>query len=134
MTPSYVRVLISSLTCLAVLCLAAGPAAAKSDLTVSAVPVTVGGAPADEVSVTATGEDDAAGFQRLCLQERDGIRWRTLTCGPAELGTGGTVHALVRRSTSRDESFRARLQRVRRGRNASPVVDLTSAPVTVSRR
>ena len=125
------RVLIPSLVGVAVLCVAAGPAAAKSGLEVSAVPVTVGGAPTDEVSVTASGGDDAAGYQRLCLQQLDGAAWRTFTCGPTERGTGGTVQAFVQRAASQSETFRAELQRVARDRrgSASPVVDLTSAPV-----
>jgi hypothetical protein len=126
---TYMRVLIPSLTCVTALCLAAGPAAAKADLTVSVVPVAVGGAPTDEISVTANGGDDAAGYQRLCLQESDGAAWRTLACGPVELGTGGTVQTFVQRSASKGESFRAEVQRVGRGKGSKTVVDLISPPV-----
>jgi len=99
------RVLVPSLTCVAALCLMAGPAAAKAGLEVSAVPVTVGGVPTDEVSVTARGGDDAAGYQRL--------------------------QAFVQRAASDSETFRAELQRVTRdGKgNTRTAVDLTSSPV-----
>jgi hypothetical protein len=127
----YMRALAPTLTCVAALCLTAGPAAAKAGIAVSAVPVTVGGASTDEVSVTASGGDDAAGYQRLCLQQRDGDAWRTLACGPVRFGDGGTVQAFVQLAASQSATFRAELQRVARdGRgNASPGVDLTSSPV-----
>ena len=125
------RVLVPSLTCVAALCLAAGPAAAKSSLEVSAVPVSVGGAPTDELSVTAIGGDDGAGYQRLCLQQAEADVWRTLTCGPVEFGDGGSVQAFVQRAASESATFRAELQRVTRhsGGKTSYVVDLTSAPM-----
>jgi len=125
------RVLVPSLTCVAALCLMAGPAAAKAGLEVSAVPVTVGGVPTDEVSVTARGGDDAAGYQRLCLQQVEDDAWRTIACGPVEFGDGGTVQAFVQRAASDSETFRAELQRVTRdGKgNTRTAVDLTSSPV-----
>jgi hypothetical protein len=126
------RVLLPSLTCVAVLlCLAAGPAAAKAGLEVSAVPVSVGGVATDEVSVTASGGDDAAGNQRLCLQQAEGAAWRTLACGPVEFGDGGTVQAFVQRAPSQSETFRAELQRVTRNGKGHTIqaVDLTSSPV-----
>jgi len=133
------RVLVPSLACvaafcLAAFCLAAGPAAAKAGLDVSVVPVTVGGAPTDELSVTASGGDDAAGYQRLCLQQVQGDAWQTLACGPVEFGTGGTVQVYVQRAASRPEAFRAELLRVTRDGTGSmrSVVDLTSAPVLSS--
>ena len=127
----YMRVLVPSVLGVAALCVAAGPAAAKSGLEVSAGPVTVGGAPTDEVSVTAIGGDDAAGYQRLCLQQFAGDVWRTLACGPVEFGDGGTVQAFVRRAPSGSQTFRAELQRVAHdGRgSAKTAVDLVSAPV-----
>jgi hypothetical protein len=125
------RVLLPSLACAAALFLAAGPAAAKAGLEVSAVPVSVGGVPTDEVSVTARGGDDAAGYQRLCLQQAADDGWRTLACGPVEFGDGGTVQAFVQRAPSQDETFRAELQRVARGGKGDAIqaVDLTSSPV-----
>ena len=128
---TYMRALVPTLTCVAALCLAAGPAAAKATIGISAVPVTVGGAPTDEVSVTASGGDDAAGYQRLCLQQLDGDAWRTLACGPVGFGDGGTVQVFVQRAASQSATFRAELQRVARGGggNAGIVVDLTSSPV-----
>jgi hypothetical protein len=128
------RVLVPSLACVAALCLTAGSAAAKSSLEVSAVPVTVGGVSTDEISVTASGGDDAAGYQRLCLQQVQGDVWRTLTCGRIELGTGGTVQVFVQRAASESDTFRAEVQRVARdGRgDARLVVDLISSPVQSS--
>ena len=128
------RVLVPTLSCVAALCLAAGPAAAKAGLEVSAVPTTLGGEPTNELSVTASGGDDAAGYQRLCLQQAQGDAWRTLVCGPAVFGTGGTVQVYVQRAASRGDTFRAELLRVTRDRkgNTRSVVDLTSAPVQSS--
>ena len=131
---TYMRVLVPSLACVAALCLAAGPAEAKSGLTVSVVPVVVKGAPVDEFRVTASGGDDAAGYQRLCLQESSGGAWRTLTCGPVELGTGGTVRAFVQRTGSRSESVRAELLRVARRKGSKTVVDLVSSPIRLAPR
>ena len=128
------RVLVPSLTCVAALCLMAGPAAAKAGLSVSAVPVTVGGVPTDEVSVSAIGGDDAAGYQRLCLQQVEHDAWRTIACGSVEFGDGGRVQAFVQRAASDGETFRAELQRVTRdGKgNTRTVVDLSSSPVRLA--
>ena len=125
------RVLLPALTGVAVFCLAAGPAAAKAGLQVSAVPVSVGGMATDEVSVTASGGDDAAGSQQLCLQQAEGAAWRTLACGPVGFGDGGSVQAFVQRAPSQGETFRAELQRVTRDGKGDTVraVDLTSSPV-----
>lgn len=132
MTP-YMRVLVPTLACVAALCLTAGPAAAKAGLEVSAVPVTVGGVPTDEVSVIASGGDDGAGYQRLCLQQFEAAAWRTIACGRVRFGDGGSVQAFVQHAEPGSEEFRAELQRVARVRRGitSYVVDLTSAPVRV---
>jgi len=131
---TYMRVLITSLASVAALCLVAGPAEAKSGLTVSVVPVVVRGAPTDEFRITASGGDDAAGYQRLCLQESSGAAWRTLTCGPVELGTGGTVRAIAWRTGSRSQSVRAELLRVARHKGSKTVVDLVSSPIRLVSR
>jgi hypothetical protein len=125
------RVLLPSLVFAAACCLTAAPAEAKAGLEVSAVPVSVGAVPTDEVSVTAGGGDDAAGYQRLCLQQAEDDAWRTLACGPVGFGDGGTVQAFVQRAPSQDETFRAELQRMARSGDRDVVqgVDLTSAPV-----
>ena len=127
------RALTCSLAAVTAFCLATSPAAAKSGLVVTVVPVSVdaGGVATSLLSVSASGGDDAAGMQKLCLQQRSpGRRWRTLTCGRVELGTGGTVQADVQRHVSGRQYFRAELDRVPRGVDTTPVLDLTS-PVTV---
>ena len=127
------RVLTCALAAVTALCLGTSPAAAKSGVVVTVVPISVnaGGAAANLLSVSASGGDDAAGMQTLCLQQRSpGRRWRTLTCGRVELGTGGTVQAEVPRRVSGRQYFRAELDRVPRGVDTAPVLDLTS-PVTV---
>lgn len=127
------RVLIPALACAAALCLGAAPAEAKAGLTISAVPVTSHGHPTDNVAVTAYGGDDAAGPQRLCLQESAGAAWLTLTCGPTRFGNPGTVRIVVQRSTTRTESFRAELWRVvRRKTQTVQVLDLVSSTVRVA--
>jgi len=124
------RALTCALTGLAALCLATSPAAAKSGVAVTVVPVYAGGVATDLLSVSASGGDDAAGMQQLCLQQRSrGHRWRTLTCGRVELGTGGTVQTDVQRRASGCQYFRAELERVPRALDAAPVLDLTT-PVT----
>lgn len=126
------RALTCALAAVAALCLATSPAAAKSGVVVTVVPVSVnaGGVAASLLSVSASGGDDAAGMQKLCLQQRSPSRkWRTLTCGRVELGTGGNVQAEVQRRGSGRQYFRAELDRVPRGVDTAPVLDLTS-PVT----
>jgi len=127
------RALTCALAVVSALCLATSPAAAKSGLVVTVTPVSVstGGVATSLLSVSASGGDDAAGMQKLCLQQRSpGRRWRTLTCGRVELGTGGTVQAVVQRRESGRQYFRAELVRVPRGVDTAPVLDLAS-PVTV---
>jgi hypothetical protein len=133
-----VRVLIPSLACAAALCLAVSPAEAKAGLTVSAVPVTSHGHPTGQVAVTVAGGDDAAGLQRLCVQESAGAAWRTLVCGRIEFGNAGPVRAVAVRSTTRTDYFRGELWReVRRqnprgGTQTVQVLDLLSAPLAVA--
>lgn len=121
-----------ALTCaLAVaLCLTASPAAAKSGVVVTVVPVYAGGVATNLLSVSASGGDDAAGTQQLCLQQRSHHSWRTLACGQVELGTGGTVQTVVQRRASGRQYFRAELERVPRNLDAAPVLDLAT-PVTM---
>jgi hypothetical protein len=108
---------------------AAPRAMAKSGLTVIAVRVA---ADSPDVVVTASGGDDAAGPQRLCLQRStDGRTWQTVGCGRAELGTGGTVGMLVRDAPP-DLLFRARLERTEAAGGRPPAPDLTSGPVAVA--
>jgi hypothetical protein len=126
------RVLIPSLACAVALCLGAGTAEAKAGLSISAVPVTSHGRPTSQVAVTASGGDDAAGQQRLCLQESTGAAWHTLICGRIQLGNAGTVRTVVQRSTSRTEYFRAELWRVVRRKNQTvQVLDLVSTTARV---
>ena len=127
------RVLIPTLACVAALGLAAGPAEAKGGLTISATSVTAHGRPTGQVAVTASGGDDAAGLQRLCVQESTGPGWRTLVCGRIELGNGGTVRTVALRPASRTEYFRAQLWREVRRKNQTTVqiLDLTSSTVGV---
>ena len=131
------RVLIPTLASAAAFCLAAGSAEAKAGLAVSATPVTVHGSATGLVSVSASGGDDAAGLQRLCLQQSAGAGWHTIKCGAIGLGNGGTVRIRAQRSATRTEYFRAQLWRVERRKTSGSgvsiveVVDLTSSTVRV---
>jgi len=117
-------VLALAATTVAVLCFAAPSAVAKSDIDITLAP----DAGSRGVVVSAFGGDDAAGRQRLCLQQSRGAGWRTLVCGKVRLGTGGRVRAVVP-SAGRAARFRAVLQRMGRVPGSPPVTDVTSAPV-----
>jgi hypothetical protein len=104
----------------AVLCLTAPSAEAKSGIEVSAVRA-AGGA----VAVSGFGGDDAGGPQRLCLQQSAAKGWHTLVCGRVELGTGGRVRILLPAAGPRPR-FRALLQRTSRAPGVAPVPDLVS--------
>jgi hypothetical protein len=109
----------------------AGPAEAKSDLTVSAIPVTVNGTRL--IDVTAWGADDAGGFQRLCVEQQIGTgSWQQLACSPVGYGLGGSVHARVSLSAPGSRHYRARLYRVRSATGDQPTVDRTSPTITAN--
>ena len=113
----------------------AGSAAAKSDLRVGAAAVTVARSGAAEIAVTAVGGDDAAGLQRLCVQQGSADGWRDLSCGRVRFGTGGRLRVLVPVSWAGPQRFRAELERVPRkhdGGRGAPTPDLVSKPVTVT--
>jgi hypothetical protein len=108
----------------------AGPAQAKSGISITAVLTATGRAGAGQVAVSAFGGDDAAGRQRLCVQRLVGDgAWRTVVCGPVEFGTGGRVRASVPSSVTGPTWVRALLQAVGRGPRRRPVTVLVSAPV-----
>jgi hypothetical protein len=109
---------------------AAPAAAAKSGLWVDAVVTAAERAsrPAGVV-VSASGGDDAAGRQRLCLQRLVDGSWHTLACGRVGLGTGGRVRVLVPGASFGDR-FRAQVRKVGPGRRTA--VDLTSPVVSAS--
>jgi hypothetical protein len=109
---------------MAMLCIGAPTAAAKSGIDVSAV--WNGGGTG--VAVSAFGGDDAAGPQRLCLQESTRQGWHTLVCGRIELGTGGKIGYTVP-AAGPGARFRAVLQRISRMRGRAPQADLTSAGI-----
>jgi len=120
-----VRTLVAlAASVVAALCLAVPSAAAKSDIDITVVP----DAGSRGVVVSAFGGDDAAGRQRLCLQESRGAGWHTLVCGRVRLGTGGRVRTVVP-PPGRRALFRAVLQRMGRVPGRAPVTDATSAPV-----
>lgn len=108
----------------------AAPAQAKSGISITAAPVATGGAGAGQIAVSAFGGDDAAGRQRLCVQRLVGRGWRTVECGPVELGTGGRVRVSVPPSGNGATWWRALLQAIGRGPRHRPVTDLVSAPVS----
>ena len=94
-----------------VLCAVASPAAAKSGVEVS-VAVNPGGS---TLTVSASGGDDAAGPQRLCVQQATATGWRTIACGRTGFGTGGTVRVQVPATATRPR-VRAVIQRMGRDR------------------
>lgn len=130
---SLVRVIAAGLGAFAVLGVAAGPALAKSDISIAAVPLpgktsTTPGL----IDVVGWGADDAGGLQRLCVDRRVGTEpWRKLACGPVGYAVGGVVHVDVPRVGPGPESFRTRLLRVRSAGGDQPVPDLVSRTVTV---
>jgi hypothetical protein len=111
----------------------AQPAAAKSDLELTVIPIMVGPQDAHEVGLSAVGGDDAAGPQRLCLQQGSAAGWRDLVCGTVRFATGGTVRALVPVPWISAAWFRAELDRVGPGPGGRTVSapDLVSAPQVV---
>lgn len=113
---------------------AIGQAAAKSDVSVSAVlvPAGHGQAAGRLIDVTGRGADDAGRFQQLCVDRRIGLGgWRRLDCAPVGFGVGGTVHVDVPLDGLGPESFRASLFRVRSADGGRPVIDRVSRTVTV---
>jgi len=113
----------------------AGPAAAKSNITVSAVPVSAsaGSGGGDEIDVTAWGADDAGGLQRLCVDRQIGTSaWDELACAPISFAAGGTVHVEVPYGAPGPERFRARLVRVGSASGDAPVLDLVSTTALVN--
>jgi hypothetical protein len=131
---SLVRVIVAGLGAFAVLGVAAGPALAKSDISIAAGPLPGKTTTAPGlIDVVGWGADDAGGFQRLCVDRRIGTApWRKLACGPVGYAVGGLVHVDVPRTGPGPESFRARLLRVRSAGGDQPVVDRVSRTVVVS--
>ena len=123
---SGIRLLAVTIGALALLAASAGSAEAKSDISVSVVPI------AYEVEVTATGADDAGGFQRLCVERQIGDgQWHALACAPISFAAGGTVNVYVPLDVLDPEHFRARLFRVGSAVGGAPVLDRASSTVTV---
>ena len=123
------------LSVLTVLGVAIGQAAAKSEISVSAVlaPAVHGHAARRLIEVTGHGADDAGQFQQLCVDRRTGRDgWRKLDCAPVSFAVGGTVRVDVPLDGSGPQSFRASLFRVRSAGGDHPVVDRVSRTVTVS--
>ncbi|MEV5594561.1 hypothetical protein [Streptomyces sp. NPDC052496] len=86
------RVAVTGGLGVALLALAAVPAQAKGSLDLTAPrTATVGKA----FTVTAQGNDDAAPYQRICLEDRNGAQaWRQLACGTTVAREdGGDVQA-----------------------------------------
>lgn len=125
------RLAACAISGLTLVCLGAPSAAAKSGLSVTAVPAAAGSGHRAGVEVSGFGGDDAAGRQRLCLQRSVAGSWHTLACGRVQLGTGGRVQVLVVRASA-DDRFRAQLQKV--GSDRRTVPDLTSSAVRVHRQ
>ena len=113
---------------------AAGPAEAKSDITVSAVPVaTSGSSVPNRIEVTASGADDGGGYQKLCVARQIGrAAWHKLTCAPVTFAAGGVVKMYLPLAGTGVEHFRARLFRVGSAAGSHPVLDLTSQVVEVN--
>ena len=136
-----VRRIAALLTCGVVFALGgAGPAAAKSDLSLSAVAAAGARAEPDRITLTAVGGDDAAGPQRLCVQQDSARGWRDLACGRVRFGMGGKLRVVVpvARTRAGTRRFRAELERVpeRRKRGCRcggqpSRIDRVSAVVTV---
>lgn len=123
---STIRPLAITLAALALLIATAATAEAKSDISVSVVPV------ATQIDVTATGSDDAGGFQRLCIDRQIGdAHWHKLACAPISFAAGGTVHVYIPLNAPGPEHFRARLFRLGSPTGGAPVLDRASPTVTI---
>jgi hypothetical protein len=108
----------------------ASPAFAKSDISLSVTPHAVKAG--QSVHVVATGGDDGALNEKLCLDIRSGRGgWQTARCVSDLLGAGGPLAGNYRLQHRGTESFRAQLL-VQQGRGYR--VELTSATVVVTVR
>ncbi|MGD0561214.1 MAG: hypothetical protein ABSA93_40355 [Streptosporangiaceae bacterium] len=105
----------------------ASPAFAKSDISLSVTPHVVKAG--QRVHAIATGGDDSAGNEQLCLDIRSGRgSWHTARCISDYLGAGGPLSGTYRLPNAGTESFRAQLLVAqKRGYH----VELTSATVVV---
>ncbi|MFI9722805.1 hypothetical protein ACIHFE_24630 [Streptomyces sp. NPDC052396] len=130
------RVAVIGALGVAAVALAAGPAAAKSSISVSASAHTahVGAT----VQVRGQGGDDSARLELLCLQERTAVKaghwsdWKSVKCVE---GTRNVKAATKVKVTKRGAvQFRSALYKLKSWHDQHPVRDGISAPTTVNVR
>ncbi|MEU6477302.1 hypothetical protein ABZ858_10490 [Streptomyces sp. NPDC047017] len=113
--------------------LAAVPAFAKGDVTVTAPHTAQVG---KTFTVTAHGDDDAADYLRVCLEGRTGTQaWRQLTCGAVVDRSGdaqATTH--VKAASKGALQYRAVAYGLLTKDDKHPVRERTSSTVTVTVR
>jgi hypothetical protein len=130
-----VRALIVLAAAAAALAPGAGPAAAKSQIALTAA--LVRGSVPPLVELSAAGGDDAAGYQRLCVERRIGREaghrrvWLPVACAPPGFD-GGALSVYLPADSPGPLCFRARLLRLVPGTGAAGVPDRVSPTVAVS--
>ncbi|AOP48484.1 hypothetical protein [Streptomyces lydicus] len=127
------RVAVIGALGLASVTLAAGPAFAKGGVDITAPPTAQVG---KTFTVAAHGDDDAAGYLRLCLEGRSGgPAWHRVTCGAVvPTGTEAQATAQVKAAQRGALEYRAIVYGLTSPTDRNPVRERTSAPVTVDVR
>ncbi|MFC1431584.1 hypothetical protein ACEZDB_13110 [Streptacidiphilus sp. N1-3] len=116
---------------LAALVLAAAPAFAKGSVDISAPHTAHVGR---TFTVTAHGDDDAASYLRVCLEDRRaGSAWHRVSCGAvAASGTDARSAAHIRTAHGGVLQFRAVVYGLTTPHDRHPVRERTSGPVRVN--
>ncbi|MFI0218070.1 hypothetical protein [Streptomyces lydicus] len=118
---------------LASVALAAGPAFAKGGVDITAPHTAQVG---KTFTVTAQGNDDAAGYLRICLERRSGGQaWHRVTCGAVvDTGTDARATAHVKAAHRGVLEYRAVVYGLTSPNDSQPVRERTSGPVRVDVR
>lgn len=127
------RVAVIGALGLASVALAAVPAFAKGSVDIMAPRTAHVG---KTFTVTAHGNDDAAGYLRICLEDRSGGRaWHQVTCGTVvATGTDAQAAAHVTAKRSGVLEYRAVVYGLTSPNDRRPVRERTSSPATVNVR
>ncbi|GAA2690373.1 hypothetical protein [Streptomyces lunalinharesii] len=110
----------------------AAPASAKSSLSLTAGPRSVGKGGA--VHATARASDDNSSFNKVCVQQRwsGTAPWRNVACSKPARHTGGAVNATVRAKYHGHLSLRAVLLEGRSPQDKHPRTRSASRPITIT--
>ncbi|MFE3526851.1 hypothetical protein ACFXOD_35765 [Streptomyces sp. NPDC059161] len=127
------RVAVIGAMGLASVALAAVPAFAKGGVDITAPHTAQAG---KTFMVTAHGNDDAAGYLRICVETRSGKQaWHQLTCGAVvATGTDAQATAHVKVARSGVQEYRAVVYGLNGQTDRHPVRERTSSPASVNVR